>query len=271
MEAGIIRLGTSAFTAAGWPGSFYPAGLKPSDYLSYYAQHFNIVEVDSTFYHSPSLTTTRGWYARTPSDFRFTLKVPQIITKEKVLVDCAFELEQFFAAIEPLGEKLGALFFQFGYFNKSAFKSVGEFIARLEPFLKALPSGFRFALEIRNKSWLVPKFAELLREHKIALALIDQAWMPPPEAWFEKIDPFTADFTYIRWLGDRKGIERLTKSWDKTIYDVGPRLREWVGVVNKAVQRKIQVMAFANNHFAGHGPATVRVFQELWSQRESSA
>ena len=75
--------------------------------------------------------------------------------------------------------------------------------ARLRPFLKKLPKDHKFALEIRNKNWLVPQFVETLRERGVALALIDQSWMPRPAQRFEKFDPITADFAYVRWLGDR--------------------------------------------------------------------
>jgi hypothetical protein len=67
----MLRVGTSAFTAAGWPGSFYPAHLKPAEYLSHYAQHFDTVEVDSTFYRSPSAATVKGWQTKTPDGFLF--------------------------------------------------------------------------------------------------------------------------------------------------------------------------------------------------------
>ena len=70
--------------------------------------------------------------------------------------------------MDCLGEKLGPLLFQFGYFNKKAFPGVKEFLARLAPFLKKLPKGYRFALEIRNKNWLVPEFVETLRERQVA-------------------------------------------------------------------------------------------------------
>ena len=82
-----LYIGTSAFTAAGWEGSFYPAATKPADYLRYYAQHFNSVEVDSTFYRTPSASTGGGWAEKTPDCFVFAAKVPQVITHEKVLVD----------------------------------------------------------------------------------------------------------------------------------------------------------------------------------------
>jgi uncharacterized protein YecE (DUF72 family) len=168
-----------------------------------------------------------------------------------------------------LGEKLGPLLFQFPFFPTTAFVDLEDFLARLCPFLDRLPKRHRFAVEIRNENWLEPKLADALRERGVALALIDQSWMPRPTEWFERFDPITADFTYIRWLGDRKGIERVTKRWDKTILDCREPLQEWVKVCDQAVRRGVQVFAFANNHYAGHGPATVRLFEELWRERES--
>lgn len=193
-----IRLGTSAFTAAGWPGTFYPAELKPAEYLSFYAQHFDTVEVDSTFYRTPSPSTVRGWYAKTPRGFVFAAKVPQTITHEKVLVDCQDDLSQFLKTMDTLREKLGPLLFQFPYFNRTKFKSGGEFVSRLRPFLKALPKGYRLAVEVRNKSWLDAGLAGALAERNVALTLVDHVWMPRPRELFEKFDPITADFTYIR-------------------------------------------------------------------------
>jgi uncharacterized protein YecE (DUF72 family) len=259
-----LYIGTSAFTAAGWEGTFYPPGTKPADYLRYYAQHFNSVEVDSTFYRIPSLSTVKGWYEKTPKGFIFAAKIPQFITHEKVLVDCDDDMAQFLKVIDALGEKMGPLLLQFGYFNKKAFVGVNDFLARLRPFLKKLPKDHKFAVEIRNKNWLVPQFVETLRERGAALTLIDQAWMPRPAQWFEKLDPITADFTYVRWLGDRKGIEEQTKTWDKVIVDRSEDLAEWVEVLKTVHKRKIQIFAYANNHYAGYAPATVEMFQELW-------
>lgn len=262
-----LRVGTSAFTAAGWPGTFYPEQMKPADYLSHYAQQFDTLEVDSTFYRIPSAAMVRNWHARTPKNFVFAAKVTQTITHEKVLVDCEDELEQFLKAMEPLGEKLGPLLFQFPYFNKQAFSSVEGFLERLSPFLKKLPKGGRFAVEVRNKGWLAPALLDLLRERGVALALIDHPWMPRPQELLARGDPVTADFTYIRWLGDRKGIEEHTKTWDKTIVDRRGDLEQWVEACRKFNQRSISIFAFANNHYAGHAPATVRLFWDLWRKK----
>jgi uncharacterized protein YecE (DUF72 family) len=206
----------------------------------------------------------KGWYEKTPKGFIFAAKIPQVVTHEKVLVDCDDDMAQFMKVMDALGEKLGPLLFQFGYFNKKAFLGVNDFLVRLRPFLKKLPKGQKFAVEIRNKNWLVPQFVETLRERGVALTLIDQAWMPRPAQWFEKLDPITTDFTYVRWLGDRKGIEEKTKTWDKVIVDRSEDLAEWVEVLKTAHKRKIQIYAYANNHYAGYGPATVEMFQDLW-------
>ena len=135
------------------------------------------------------------------------------------------------------------------------------------PFLKKIPKGYRFAVEIRNKNWLVPAFVEALRERHVALALVDHAWMPRPRQLFDRFDPITADFAYVRWLGDRKGIEEKTKTWDKIIVNRTADLGEWVEVLKKVHERKIQILAFANNHYAGYGPGTIEEFRGLWRAR----
>jgi uncharacterized protein YecE (DUF72 family) len=80
-----IRIGTSAFTAAGWESAFYPTGMKPADCLTYYATKFDTVEVDSTFYRAPSVATVNGWARKVPEGFILAAKVPQIVTHEKIL------------------------------------------------------------------------------------------------------------------------------------------------------------------------------------------
>ena len=263
-----IFLGTSAFTAAGWEGSFYPQGMKPRDFLTYYATQFGTVEVDSTFYRTPSVSTVRGWYEKTPPDFIIAAKVPQVITHEKVLLDCEQEFDEFITRMDLLDDKLGPLLLQFPYFNKSAFKSVGEFLSRLRFFLQRARGMLtcRFVVEIRNKNWLTARFADMLREYNVALALVDQGWMPRIGEVMNMIDPITTDFTYIRWLGDRKAIEEQTKVWDKTIIDRRRDPEDWVRACRNFSIRNLKIFAFANNHYAGHAPATVRLFWQLWNK-----
>jgi len=107
----------------------------------------------------------------------------------------------------------------------------------------------------------------VLRQRGAVLALIDHPWMPRPTEILAKGDPISADFTYIRWLGDRKGIEERTKTWDKVMVNRNRELEDWVETCRNFNQRSISISAFANNHYAGHAPATVRLFWELWREK----
>jgi uncharacterized protein YecE (DUF72 family) len=272
-EPGIL-VGTSAFTAAGWDGTFYPAGTKAAEYLRFYATRFRTVEVDSTFYGTPKRERVLAWYEKTPADFVFAVKVPQVITHEKVLVDCDAEMVEFLQTMELLGEKLGPLLLQFGYFSPSVMKNGAQFLARLEPFLRRLtavagpPGPHRFVVEIRNKTWLDKPLLSLLREHGVALALTDHAWVPRPWEVKKGLDLITADFAYVRWLGDRKGIEEITTRWDKTVVDRRSDLLHWVEMFRELRRRNLQVYAYANNHYAGNGPGTVKLFWQMYDGKE---
>ena len=258
-----IRLGTSSFTAAGWEGAFYPAGMQPRDFLTYYATRFDTVEVDSTYYHAPSVPVVTGWANKTPAAFLLAAKVPQIITHEKCLIDCDGDLKEFLDVMSLMGDKLGPLLLQFPFFNQGAFLSGKDFLARLKIFLENLSTEFRFALEIRNKEWLTAEFFDLLHAHQVAYALTDQSWMPGPEKIFEKFEPITTDFTYIRWLGDRKGIERVTKVWNRIVVDRTAQMTSWVDVCKKIQRRGVTIFGYFNNHYAGFGPESVQLFRDI--------
>jgi len=267
-----IRLGTSAFTAAGWESSFYPAGMNSRDFLSYYATKFDTVEVDSTYYGTPSPSTVSRWASKVPEGFLFSAKVPQTITHQNCLKDCDEDFATFVNTMDLLGNKLGPLVLQFPYFGPETFRNGAGFIERLKPFLTKLPKldGHRFAVEIRNKYWINAQFLDLLRKHNVAFVLQDQSWMPRPRQLFEKLDPITADFTYVRWLGDRKGIEKLTKIWNMTVIDRTVELQEWVKYCHLIRRRGVIIFGYANNHYAGHGPATVELFRKLYSESSNS-
>jgi uncharacterized protein YecE (DUF72 family) len=197
------------------------------------------------------------------------VKVPQVVTHEKVLVNCDPEFEEFVKTMDFLGPKLGPMVFQFPSFDRWKFPKQNSFVAVLTPFLKKLPADHNFVIEIRNKNWLDARFADVLREHNVALALTDTSFVPRPWEMKEKFDMITADFAYVRWLGDRHGIEKITQVWDKTVVDRKDDLKNWVDVLRELIfNKKIwQSFAFANNHYAGHGPATVKQFWELWEKK----
>lgn len=260
-----LRMGTSAFTAAGWPGNFYPKGMKTTDYLSFYSKHFNTVEIDSTFYSTPSEETVQRWREQTPEDFIFAAKAPQIITHEKCMLECAGELARFLKTMDLLRDKLGPVLFQFPYFSRQGL-AYSEFFERLKKFLNELPGadGHKFALEIRNKGWINEPFLNLLRERSVTLALIAHPWMWQPSELFERVDPLADPFCYIRLLGDRYAIERITKSWGKVVVDREDELADWAEQCHRIQRGGKTIYFYANNHYAGHGPATLRIFRQIY-------
>jgi len=258
-----IWVGCSGWSYADWEGPFYPEGMVAGDYLEWYADRFPIVEVDSTFYRPPSKAMVKGWRDRTPDNFRFALKVPQVITHQKQLRDCQEEVDGFVGSILPLGDKLTAALLQLGYFNRGAFASLDDFLEVLDPFLARWPhEQVALAVEVRNPRWVGPKLAEVLRDHKASLTLTDQTWMPRPAQVAEMIDPVTGPIGFVRLLGDRESIEKIATTWDKVVVDRSADLAETAGVI-RSMAGRVPVAVFLSNHYAGHSPASTRDLMTL--------
>jgi uncharacterized protein YecE (DUF72 family) len=261
-----LYVGTVSWVKPDWSGSFYPANLKPAEFLEAYARSFRSVEIDSTFYRIPTPSMVTGWRDRTPQGFVFAAKVPKLITSIKILRDCEQELSRFLKVMEPLGEKLGPLLLQFPYFNKTAFASREQFDQLLRPFLNSLPKEFRFAVEIRNKNWISWDFLEHLRDHSVGFALLAQAWMPGIDNLAKALDLVTADFCYVRFMGNRKGLESQTRRFDKIIEDKTDDMTLWGTEIKKIVSQGTRTYVFFSNYYAGYGPGSAKLFEELWSQ-----
>jgi uncharacterized protein YecE (DUF72 family) len=236
-----VYLGTQGWSYKDWVGSFYPPGTKAADYLPYYAQVFDAVELDTTFYGIPTPERVAGWSRATPGGFQFTAKTPRSITHDRRLVDAGGEFEEFVGAVERLGEKLGAILIQL-----PPDFTVAERPA-LEAFLERLPAGFRFAAEFRHRSWLTEETYDLLRAHGVAWTMIDLRYMPITIQT-------TADFAYVRWLGDHRAVIRV----HETIRDRSAELTTWAIELEGVARRVERVYGFVNNHYSGHSPADVR-------------
>jgi len=171
----------------------------------------------------------------------------QEITHEKNLVGAESETQNFVRTMAGLGDRLGPLLLQL----PPSFTV--ERMGALEDFLKRLPSGFRYAVEVRHRSWLGSDLPEMLRERGAALTLIDYPRMP-------RMHGATADFSYVRWLGDRRefpeGHTHLEKERDED-------LRWWAEVIDGFLEEGKTVFAYANNHYQNHSPSTLERFLEI--------
>jgi len=171
----------------------------------------------------------------------------QAVTHETNLVGSEAEAEGFVRTMADLGDRLGPLLLQL----PPSFDVEGMGV--LEDFLKSLPEGFRYAVEVRHRSWLASDLPEMLREHGAALTLIDYPRMP-------RLEEAKADFSYIRWLGDRRefpeGHTHLKKNRDED-------LLWWSRLVDRFLEEGRTIFAYANNHYQNHSPSTVERFLEL--------
>jgi uncharacterized protein YecE (DUF72 family) len=242
-----LYLGTSGWSYSDWEGTIYPEALPSGSRLAEYVKRYATVEIDSTFYGTPRHSTVQNWREIAPDGFLFAAKFPQEITHEANLVDAEPETEAFLRTMADLGDRLGPLLLQL----PPSFTVEGMGV--LEDFLKSLPEGFRYAVEVRHRSWIGSDLPELLRERGVALTLVDYPRMP-------RMEEATADFSYIRWLGDRRefpsGHTRLEKERDD---DLG----WWSKLVGRFLEEGRTVFAYANNHYQNHSPSTLARFLEI--------
>jgi uncharacterized protein YecE (DUF72 family) len=165
-------LGCPGWGIPTWVGRLFPPKTRSTDFLARYAEVFNTVEGNTTFYALPQADSVARWREQVGPSFRFCFKFPRAITHDRLLHDCAASVATFIDRVSPLGDLLGTLFLQlpprFG---------PGQ-LPLLRSFLAALPSGFRYAVELRDPAFFVAGPAEdeavaLLRERGVDLVLMD--------------------------------------------------------------------------------------------------
>ena len=207
-----LHVGTSGYSYAEWKGSFYPEKMKAADMLAYYASHFDTVEINNTFYRTPTAALVQGWATQVPESFRFVLKATQRITHIKRLADAEEPLGWFLNAALVLGPRLGPVLFQLPpNFKKDA--------PRLEAFLATLPSSIRAAFEFRNASWFDDEVYALLRARDTALCVadtedgVDTPFVPTASWGYLRLrDVDYGDDVFRRWI-DRARAPGWSETW----------------------------------------------------------
>jgi uncharacterized protein YecE (DUF72 family) len=231
-----VHVGCSGWVYRDWRGVLYPERLPQRLWLERYAEVFETVEVNNTFYRLPAKDTVATWAETVPRGFRFTVKASRFLTHIKRLGDLRQGLRRFYSRIEPLAEagSLGPVLWQL----PANFHRDDE---RLQAALERLPHG-RHAFEFRDESWFCDEIYALLRSHGAALVIGDH-----PERPFQAHE-LTAPWTLIRFHHGRRGrrgnySERELEAWAR-------RIAQW--------RRRAEVYAYFNNDWEGFAVRNAR-------------
>lgn len=181
-----VRVGTSGYQYRHWKDVFYPRTIRQADWFSHYAQFFDTVELNNTFYRLPDSKTFENWRDRTPPDFCYALKYSRYGSHIMHLKNAAEHIAQYLANAEKLGPFLGPILVQL----PPAWRVDAK---RLEEFLAAAPRRHRWAVEFRHPSWICPEVFSLLRSYCAALCIHDKIAGHPWE--------ITTNWTYLRYHG----------------------------------------------------------------------
>lgn len=230
---GELRVGTSGYAYPAWKGSFYPPRLPAREMLACYAREFRTVEINHTFYRMPTERILGQWADRVPDGFQFALKLNQKLTHVQKLRDAEEFLERFLAAAAALDRRrrLGPILVQLPpHFRVD--------LPTLDRFFGLAPPLFRFALEVRHRSWHSEETHELLRRHGVALCLAET-----DEDAGAPMDVVTGPFVYVRLRRERYPAEAIG-IWRA-------RCQGWVAA-------GLDVYAYFKHEDAALGPAYAR-------------
>jgi len=283
-----IYIGGSSWKYEGWMGQIYTRERYlvrgkfsqrefAQECLREYAETFPTVCGDFAFYQFPTDEFWRRLFVRVPASFRFAFKVPEQITcrmfprharygpqagqENQSFLDIRMLDEMFLRPLLPYREKTALLIFEFGAFGPRSFGHLEEFLARLDPFLAALPPEFRYAVEIRNPEFLDQDYFACLRAHGVAH--VYNAWSKMPELRHQMAIPgsATADFVVSRALLRRGRVYEdavgLFQPYTH-IQDENPQARESLRVlIGRARENKQFLFLFVNNRLEGNAPLTI--------------
>ncbi|MBC7812425.1 MAG: DUF72 domain-containing protein [Burkholderiales bacterium] len=239
---GKLHIGTSGFNYKDWREIFYPKGTPQKAWLAYFAQHFNTVEINATFYGHFKPHVFANWRDSTPDDFCFALKGPKIITHTKRLQEVDEDLRYFLEGTTELTDKLGVILWQMPPSYKYDEATIGE----LEAFLAKLPTDTRQALEVRHKSWFNDEFYALLNRFGVGFVVNDSSRWAQAEA-------VTGGFMYVRFHGPDKlyASEYSAEEMQAWAEKIKPRLEQ------------MDVFIYFNNDYGGRALRNAVQLREL--------
>lgn len=224
-----IRIGTSGWYYDHWKELFYPAGLPKSKWFEHYAQHFDTVEINNTFYHLPKEQTMQRWHAIAPQGFLYAVKANRYITHIKRLKDVSEPLERFYERVALLKNTLGPILYQLP-------PSLHKDLDLLGSFIKLLPGNWPAVFEFRHKSWYTDDTFELLRKLRAGFCIHDMPGKESPRV-------VTGDIIYIRFHGTTG---RYAGNYPKSA------LQDWTQWLKDQAKKARGIYAYFNNDIGGH-------------------
>ncbi len=251
----MIRLGTSGFSYDDWVGPVYTEDLPRWQWLSFYAQQFDTVELNVTYYRLPEAKVVQGWVERTPDDFLFTIKAHKSLTHERETPDC----RDFCESIDQLVQsgKLACILVQFPHsFHPTSENR--EYLNRLRDGLQDYP----VVVEFRGHDWVSGQIFEQLKSQNLGFCCVDEprisGLMPP-------LAIVTGPVGYVRFHG--RNAEKWwqhEQAWERYDYTYSEEeLKEWIPKIRDLDQQAPLTLVYANNHYKGQSVDTIKKLQYL--------
>lgn len=235
-----IRIGTSGWYYDHWKEKFYPAGLSKSKWLEYYAERFDTVEINNSFYHLPKEQTLKRWNDIAPDGFLYAVKANRYITHIKRLKDAAEPLDRFLDRVRLLGNKLGPVLYQLP-------PSLHKDLDLLRGFVKLLPNKPPAVFEFRHESWYSDDTFELLTEANATFCIHDMPGKESPRI-------VTAGHIYVRLHGTTG---RYAGSYPEAA------LQSWAHWLKQQARDAHRIHAYFNNDIHCHAINNARQLREL--------
>lgn len=238
-----IRIGTSGYHYNHWRGTFYPEKLPQKQWLSYYLEHFDTVELNNTFYRLPTFEAMNAWRENTPPNFLFAVKGSRFITHNLKLSRPENAIQNILPRAETLGKKLGPILWQL----PPKWRVNAE---RLEEFLQALPTYHRYVFEFREPSWLNAEIYALLERYNAAFCIYEIAGFQSPLLT-------TSDVVYVRLHGP--GEKKYQGSYE------GKTLRRWARQIENWYDIGKSVYVYFDNDEAGYAAPNAIALKKMLS------
>jgi uncharacterized protein YecE (DUF72 family) len=239
----MVRIGCSGWVYKHWRGLFYPVGLPQSRWFQRYAEEFDTVEINNSFYRLPSGETFDKWRIQAPAGFCYAVKANRFLTQAKKLKDCEEPLERMMSAVRRLGDRLGPILYQLP-------PRMTRNLERLESFLKILPGDVTNVFEFRNTSWYDPRTYDLLDKYGASLCVHDM-----PGSKTSRLA--TGPIVYVRFHGGEG------KYWGR-YSDEG--LLGWTDWILEQTSQGRRAWCYFNNDMHGHAIEDARTLKSMVRQ-----